>query len=68
MPRVVDLSRAHRLMLERFGEPLVVDDADECDESAPPGKGEDVVKALKRKKDVDNPYAVAWSMHNRGQI
>lgn len=55
-------------MLERFGEPLVVDDTDECDESAPPGKGEDVVKALKRKKDVDNPYAVAWSMHNRGEI
>lgn len=34
-------------------------------EVAPPG-GEDVVKALKGKKGIDNPYAVAWGMHNKG--
>ena len=33
-------------------------------EEAPPGM-ENVVKALKKKKDVDNPYAVAWAIHNR---
>lgn len=31
---------------------------------APPGM-EHVVKRLKGKKGVDNPYAVAWSMHDR---
>lgn len=31
---------------------------------APPGM-EHVVRRLKRKKDVNNPYAVAWSMHDR---
>jgi hypothetical protein len=33
-------------------------------EVAPPGK-EDMVKALKKEKDVDNPWAVAWSAHNK---
>ncbi len=37
------------------------------DEKAPPG-GEDVVKALKKKSDVDEPYAVAWSMYDKGYI
>jgi hypothetical protein len=36
------------------------------DEVAPPG-GEDVVRALKHNKSVKNPYAVAWSMHNKGE-
>lgn len=36
------------------------------DEVAPPG-GEDVVRALKHSKGVKNPYAVAWSMHNKGE-
>jgi hypothetical protein len=31
---------------------------------APPGM-ENVVKRLKGKKDVENPYAVAWSMYDR---
>jgi len=31
---------------------------------APPGM-ENVVKRLKSKKGVDNPYAVAWAMHER---
>lgn len=46
------------------------DDESEFDEYtlyevAPPG-GEDVVKALKGNKRIDNPYALAWSMHNKG--
>jgi len=36
-------------------------------EVAPPG-GEDVVKALKKKSGVDNPWAVAWSMKKKGYI
>jgi hypothetical protein len=27
---------------------------------------EDVVKALKKEPDVDNPWAVAWSMKSKG--
>ena len=34
------------------------------DEKAPPGM-EDVVLALKKKSDVENPYAVAWAMYNK---
>ena len=33
-------------------------------EEAPPGM-EKVVKALKKKKDIDNPYAVAWGIYNK---
>jgi len=32
---------------------------------APP-HSENVVHGLKEKSDVDNPWAVAWSMHNKG--
>ena len=35
-------------------------------EVAPPGM-EPVVKALKRKKGITNPFAVAWSMHNKAK-
>jgi hypothetical protein len=35
------------------------------DEKAPPGfKG--TVKAMKKHKDIDNPFALAWSMKNKG--
>ncbi len=39
----------------------------EINEVAPPG-GEDVVKAIKKSGTADNPWAVAWSMKNKGQI
>jgi len=42
------------------------EDEEFIQEVAPPG-GEDVVKALKGKKGIKNPYAVAWSMHNKGE-
>jgi len=34
-------------------------------EVAPPGF-EGTVKAMKKHKDIDNPYALAWSMKNKG--
>ena len=37
----------------------------EIDEITPPGY-EKVVKALKKSPDVDNPWAVAWSMKKKG--
>jgi hypothetical protein len=39
-------------------------DEDEIDEVAPPGD-EKLVKALKKNPDIDNPWAVAWSIHNK---
>ncbi len=45
----------------------IVKGDDEVDEVAPPG-GEKVVKALKKQKGVDNPFAVAWAMKNKGEI
>ena len=42
-------------------------DEDDLAQKAPPG-GEKVVKALKKQKGVRNPWAVAWSMKNRGEI
>jgi len=33
-------------------------------QKAPPG-GEKTVKALKKNKDVKNPWAVAWSAYNK---
>jgi hypothetical protein len=35
-------------------------------ESVAPPHSEEVVHALKKEKGVDNPFAVAWSMHNKG--
>jgi hypothetical protein len=49
-----------------------VDESDSMDQIAPPG-GRKVVKALKRQNAKKgskkiNPYAVAWSMKNKGEI
>ena len=63
------LITVYEMLLERFGEPIIDDDDDDVpvNEKAPPG-GEKVVMALKKNKDVDNPFAVAWAMKNRGEI
>jgi len=47
----------------------MMDEMESCglNQKAPPG-GEKVVKALKKQKGVKNPWAVAWSMKNRGEI
>lgn len=42
-------------------------DESDLDEVTPPG-GEKVVKALKHRKGVKNPWAVAWSMKNKGEF
>lgn len=49
-----------------YGKPMNknLDIEPELQEIAPPGM-EHVVKALKNKKGVDNPYKVAWSMYNK---
>lgn len=39
--------------------------ASEKEAKAPP-HSENVVHALKKEKNVDNPFAVAWDMHNKG--
>lgn len=51
-------------LVESFGEPLVeISDSEAIDEITPPGY-EKVVRALKKDKNVNNPWAVAWSMKN----
>ena len=37
----------------------------ELDEVSPPGF-EGTVKAMKKHKDIDNPWALAWYMKNKG--
>jgi hypothetical protein len=39
--------------------------SDKLDEKAPPGF-EGTVKAMKKHKEIDNPYALAWYMKNKG--
>ena len=41
------------------------EDTELVDEKAPPGF-EGTVKAMKKHKDIDNPFALAWSMKNKG--
>ena len=43
----------------------VKEDIEQVDEVAPPGF-EGTVKAMKKHKDIDNPWALAWSMKNKG--
>lgn len=45
------------------GDDLLLDEED-IEEVAPPGM-EDTVKKLKKRKGVDNPYALAWSIYNK---
>ena len=71
-----NLVEINDLLLERFGRPIgdspstvgVPDERNEADdikEVAPKGY-EKIVKKLKRDKEVENPWAVAWSMKNKG--
>ena len=41
------------------------EDTEQVDEKAPPGF-EGTVKAMKKHKEIDNPFALAWSMKNKG--
>lgn len=40
-------------------------ETEKVDEVAPPGF-EGTVKAMKKHKEIDNPFALAWSMKNKG--
>jgi hypothetical protein len=42
----------------------IIKEIENVSEVTPPGY-EDVVLALKKDSDVDNPWAVAWSMKNK---
>lgn len=44
-----------------------LEDYDPLDEKSPPG-GQKVVRALKKAKGVENPFAVAWAMKKKGQF
>jgi hypothetical protein len=47
------------------GDDLLLDEEDgDLAEVAPPGM-EDTVKKLKDKRDINNPYALAWSIFNK---
>lgn len=52
-------------MMDEVGYEDDLDEDDDLDEVTPPG-GEKVVRALKKEKGVQNPYAVAWSMRKKG--
>ncbi len=45
--------------------PNCVPKNEDLDEVSPPGF-EGTVKAMKKHKEVDNPYALAWYMKNKG--
>ena len=40
-------------------------ESEELDEKAPPGF-EGTVRAMKKHKDIDNPYALSWYLKNHG--
>jgi hypothetical protein len=44
---------------------LTKEEAEAIEEKAPPGF-EGTVKAMKKHPEIDNPYALAWSMKNKG--
>lgn len=41
-----------------------IDEIEGLSEVAPPGE-EDLVLALKKHKNIKNPWALAWSIHNK---
>lgn len=53
-------------VVEEKQQELVVEEKQETVvEKAPPGF-EGTVKAMKKHKEIDNPFALAWSMKNKG--
>lgn len=44
---------------------LTKEEVEQIDEKAPPGF-EGTVKAMKKHKEIDNPYALAWYLKNKG--
>ena len=50
---------------EGYTDPRYADVKKPVTEKAPPG-WEGTVKKMKKHKDIDNPWALAWSMKNQG--
>jgi hypothetical protein len=59
---MTNLQRAHD---RNTGVKPTSEEVDQVQEVAPPGF-EGTVKAMKKHKDIDNPFALAWSMKNKG--
>ena len=53
--------KTHKEIVFKHGE----EKKEGIDEAAPPGF-EGTVKAMKKKPEIDNPYALAWSMYKKG--
>lgn len=59
------MQRIHELQIRRLVRMIVAEEVTAIREKTPPGF-EKVVKTLKKKKGVENPWAVAWSMKDKG--
>jgi hypothetical protein len=71
-----ETKKISQVLIERFGTPIgdspstvgVPDERNEnekLDEVTPKGY-ESIVKGLKKDPDVENPWAIAWSMKKKG--
>lgn len=57
--------KSHKEIVFNSGEEDKDEKKDKIEEKAPPGF-EGTVKAMKKHKEIDNPYALAWYMKNKG--
>jgi hypothetical protein len=57
--------KSHKEIVFSTGTEKEDDEKEGMKEAAPPGF-EGTVKAMKKKKEIDNPYALAWSMYKKG--
>lgn len=57
--------KSHKEIVFNSGEEDEKEKKDKIEEKAPPGF-EGTVKAMKKHKEIDNPYALAWYMKNKG--
>lgn len=62
---VKDIGKNEKGDITINGRPLLKYRLKPQDEVAPPG-WEDTVKAMKKHKEIDNPWALAWYMKNKG--
>ena len=58
-------NKSHKEIVFKNGDDDEDENKEEMKEAAPPGF-EGTVKAMKKKKEIDNPYALAWSMYKKG--
>ena len=60
-----DMARKRQAGVGKAVDRLTKEEVEGIDEVAPPGF-EGTVKAMKKHKEIDNPYALAWYMKNKG--